>query len=55
LKTALLLAYPDENGSFILDADACDYGMSGILSQVQNSEERFIAYASKTVTKSQTK
>lgn len=53
LTTAPVLAYPDENGSFILDTDACDSGISGIL--VQNSEERVIAYPSKTLTKSQTK
>jgi len=47
-----VLAYPDENGSFILDTYACDYGISGILTQVQNSEERVIAYASNTLTKS---
>jgi hypothetical protein len=28
-----VLAYPDENGSFILDTDACDSGISGILVQ----------------------
>ena len=50
-----MLGYPDENGSFILDTDACDYGISGILSQSQNSEVGVIAYASKTLTKGQTK
>lgn len=59
LKTALItapvLAYTDEHDSFILDTDACVCGISGILSHLKHSEERVIAYTSKTLTKSQTK
>jgi hypothetical protein len=57
LKEALLsapvLAYPDMKETFILDTDASDYGIGGVLSQLQDGEERVISYASKTLNKSQ--
>lgn len=57
LKTSLIsapiLAYPTRNDPFILDTDASLYGIGAVLSQVQNGEEKVIAYGSKTLSKSQ--
>jgi hypothetical protein len=53
LISAPVLAYPDMEATFILDTDASDYGIGGVVSQVQNGEERVISYASKTLNKSQ--
>ena len=52
LKTALLsapiLASPDFEKSFYLQTDACDYGISAVLSQKgPNNEEKIIACASR--------
>ena len=48
LKTALssapILAYPIVRLQFILDCDASNTGISGMLSQVQNEHERVIAF-----------
>ena len=63
MKAALtgdeLVAYPEDDGVYILDADASDTGIGATLSQVQwnsssgKSEERPRAFASKSLTKSQ--
>ena len=42
-----MLGYPCSGGTFILDTDASNIGIRGILSQVQDNKERVIAYASK--------
>ena len=49
LTTAPILAYPDLDAEFILDTDASNYAISGVLSQVQDGKERVIAYGSKTL------
>ena len=50
LKTMLcqspVLAYPSREGKFVLDTDASDFGISGVLSQIQDGREHVIAYAS---------
>ena len=46
LTTAPLLAYPLPDASFILDTDASDTAISGVLSQIQNGQERVICYGS---------
>ena len=51
LVNAPILAYPDPQLSFILDTDASGFGIGGVLSQVQDGEERVIAYGSRTLTK----
>ncbi|PIK58380.1 Retrovirus-related Pol polyprotein from transposon [Apostichopus japonicus] len=51
LTSAPILAYPDPRIQFIVDTDACDFGVGAVLSQVQDGEERVISYFSKTMTK----
>jgi transposase InsO family protein len=63
LKNALssdnVMAYPRHHGLFILDTDASDFGIGGVLSQMQWCEktqaevERPIAFASKSMTRTQ--
>jgi transposase InsO family protein len=51
--SAPILAYPNESGEYVLDTDASNYGIGAVLSQIQNGQERVIAYASRTLSKSQ--
>jgi hypothetical protein len=44
-----ILAYPDPNAPYVLDTDASDNGLGAVLSQIQNGEERVVAYWSKTL------
>ena len=53
LVTASVLAYPTDEGDYVLDTDASNYAMGAVLSQVQNGEERVIAYASQTLSHTQ--
>lgn len=59
LKTALtsnqVMALPRSDAEgFILDVDACNYGIGGVLSQVQDGEEKVIAYASRSLNRAET-
>ena len=47
LCSAPVLAYPKPGLRYLLDTDASDVGVSGVLSQIQDGKERVIAYASK--------
>ena len=49
LSTAPVLGYPNmaKGETFIVDTDASDYQIGGVLSQVQDGKERVIMYASK--------
>ena len=53
LKIALtsppILAMPKDKGLFVLDSDASDLNIGAVLSQLQDWEERVIAYASKVL------
>ena len=42
-----ILAYPKQGLEYILDCDASNVGIGGVLSQVQDGKEHVIAYASK--------
>ena len=57
LKQALcdspVLAYPRNTSDYILDTDASDVGVGGILSQVQDGKERVVAFASKKLNRAQ--
>ena len=48
-----IMAYPQEEGEFVLDTDASDNCIGAVLSQVQHGVERVIAYGSKTLSKSE--
>ena len=48
-----VLAFPDFSLPFILDTDASNGAISGIISQVQGGQERVIAYASRTLSPSE--
>ena len=39
---------------FILDVDACNYGIGGVLSQLQDGEEKVIAYDSRSLNRAET-
>lgn len=52
LVSAPILAYPDITKLFILDTDASEAGLGGVLSQVQDDgKECVIAYASRALSK----
>ena len=54
LCSAPVLAYLDFQKPFILDTDASNTGISGVLSQLDDEgRERAIAYASRLLTKSE--
>lgn len=46
LITSPILAFPDSDEEFILEVDASAYGLGGVISQLQNGDERVIAYGS---------
>ena len=48
-----ILAHPKHKGMFILDTDASDVAIGAILSQIQDNEEKVIAYGSKSLSKTQ--
>ena len=50
LVSAPILGYPDVNGgTFILDTDASSDAIGAVLSQIQDGNERVIAYGSRTL------
>ena len=48
-----ILAHPRHEGMYILDTDASDIAIGAILSQIQDQEEKVIAYGSKSLSKTQ--
>jgi len=55
LTSEPILALPTDNGTYVLDTDASDFGLGAILSQDQNGQEKVIAYASRTLGKPEQK
>ena len=49
LLAAPILGYPDPHLQYILDTDASAEGIGSVLSQIQDGQERVIAYYSKTL------
>lgn len=48
-----ITAFPQDEGPYILDTDACDVGIGAVLSQVQNGTERVVAYASRSLNRAE--
>lgn len=55
LQTAPVLTLPNKNEKFILDTDASDKAIGAELIQVQNEQERVVAYGSFTLSTAQWK
>ena len=53
LMDAPILAFPTETGLYVLDTDASNFGLGGVLSQIQNDQERVVAYCSRALRPSQ--
>ena len=57
LRAALMdtpiLAFPTETGLYVLDTDASNFVLGGVLSQVQNNQERVVANCSRALQPSQ--
>ena len=50
---APILAFPTETGQYILDTDASNLGLGGVLSQIQDDVERLVSYCSRALRPSQ--
>ena len=48
-----IMAYPKDEGLYILDTDASDTQISGVLSQIQDDKERVISYGSRSLNKAE--
>ena len=55
LVRAPILAFPTECGDYVLDTDASNFGLEGVLSQIQNNVECVIAYCNRALRPSQRK
>ena len=53
LTHAPILCFPTNNDKYVLDTDASFSSVGAVLSQIQNGEEKVIAYASHKLTKSE--
>ena len=51
LVNAPILSYPDPSADFVLDCDASDIGIGGVLSQVIDGKEQVVCYGSKSLSK----
>uniref|UniRef100_A0A5S6QMV4 RNA-directed DNA polymerase n=1 Tax=Trichuris muris TaxID=70415 RepID=A0A5S6QMV4_TRIMR len=50
---AVLVVHFDGTKPLLLACDASDYGLGAVLSQVENGQEKVVAYASRTLTKTE--
>ena len=48
-----MLAFPTQTGEFILDTDASHSSIGAVLSQIQEGQEKVIAYASNKLSKTE--
>ena len=48
-----VMSLPRDHGKFYVDVDACDHAIGGVISQIQEGKERVIAYAKRTLNKSE--
>ncbi len=48
-----VMAHPRNDGLYILDTDASDTQIAGVLSQVQDGNERVVSYGSRTLNKAE--
>ena len=55
LMSGPILALPENEGTYVLDTDASDFGLRDVLSQQQAEGEKVIAYASRTMGKAEQK
>ena len=55
LLSAPILSFPDFEKPFILDTDACQYGIGAVLSQNHDGEEKVVVYGSHTLSKAKRK
>ena len=53
MQTTPVLAIPDKTGTFVLDTDASDKAIGAELLQIQNGQERAVAYGSFTLSPAQ--
>ena len=53
LTTAPIMSFPRDEGQFILDCDASQLAIGAVLSQVQDGEEKVVAYASRLYSKAE--
>jgi len=53
LTSSPILAFPSRKGRFILDTDASSIATGAVLSQIQEGQEKVIAYASNKLSKSE--
>lgn len=47
------MAYPRDQGTFILDTDASDSAVGAVLSQIQDGEEKVISYGCRTLNRAE--
>jgi hypothetical protein len=49
LVNAPILGYPRDDGMYLVDCDACGFGIGSVLSQIQDETEVVISYGSRTL------
>ena len=55
LTSVPVLAFPNKDDTFVLDTDASDFAIGGVLSQIQNGVEKVVCYGSAVLAPAQRK